>query len=479
MTSLEKALKPYAARLRLERTAKWTFIGLLAGACAALCIRAASYIWAMPDALALCAAVFAAAPVLFALIARLFPLNAARVAREVDSRGLEARAQTALMLKESVTPMALLQREDTLERLESEDPRTIIPIKPPRWPLIGVLACAAVFGLSFAIANPQTEALIAKAAYKAEMDKQAELVEDKARALSEEDPQTPDVRKILGDLARDIRASEETKESLLAIDDTEKKLQSLRDAAADDARKAMNANGLGELAQALDSGDMDKAREMLENLSKADGAEQLKAAAGSTSNAAASAAMQSAMDSLNSGNSSQAAQMLQSALSGQSSSCSQASSTCSSLRTAIAQTGASKQQGTAGAGQSANSGKTGAGAGASLGSSDKDAGYIGNQVKQKSNGKADPTFKLAEYEPVYDPTRLNSNGVQTNERGKQGAGEVSETDAGIGVGSADGMVPYNEIIAEYSEQAVEAAQTGELPSYAQEWVEEYFRMLSE
>ena len=94
-------------------------------------------------------------------------------------------------------------------------------------------------------------------------------------------------------------------------------------------------------------------------------------------------------------------------------------------------------------------------------------------------GKAAPELKTADYEPIYDPTRLGGSGETVNERGPMGEGEIYEAEAGTGVGSAGGSVPYRQVLGEYQQTAVEAVQSAQLPAYAQKWVQDYFDALAQ
>lgn len=58
-----------------------------------------------------------------------------------------------------------------------------------------------------------------------------------------------------------------------------------------------------------------------------------------------------------------------------------------------------------------------------------------------------------------------------------GEGEILEAEAGNGAGSLEGSVPYRQALPEYREAAVEAAQDADLPAYARQWVETYFKRL--
>ena len=101
------------------------------------------------------------------------------------------------------------------------------------------------------------------------------------------------------------------------------------------------------------------------------------------------------------------------------------------------------------------------------------------QAAAPVQGAASPEKKVADYEAIYDPTRLGTSGEVQNERGQMGEGEILEAQAGNGAGSLEGSVPYRQALPEYREAAVEAAQDADLPAYARQWVETYFDALAQ
>ncbi len=496
MNHLERALAPIGRRMRLQRTVSWAVIGLFAGAVCALLLRGASFLWAFPAVARWSVAAFLGIPVLCALVSWLWPVTPMDAAREADASGLYARAQTALMLKDSTTPMADLQRRDTLDCLEKLEPGSMLPIRAPKPALIGLAVCAAVFALSFLIPNPQVEVLKAKADFRAEMKKQADLVDEGAAQMDADEAQTPELRKLLGDLAHELRQASDPKAALSALDEAERKMTNLQRTTGKNALKALNSSGLSDLAKALEQEDYELARELLSQQSTDAASESLASAAQSASDATAAQALAKAAQAMKSGNAAQALQLLQNAALGQNSASAQATALSAMVRSAAAQAGAQQASALQAVGLSAaqlgSMGMNGAagqnglgllaagnGGGAGLGSSNKDGGYSPSSASSPVHGQQNPQRKTAEYEAIYDPTRLGGDGETTNERGQQGQGEITEATIGTGLGSVGESVPYNRVLPQYRQSAVEAAQNANLPAYAQKWVETYFGSLTE
>lgn len=251
MRELERALRPVKRRMRTQRTFIWALYGLFAGAVGVLLLRAASFVWAFPTVAIWGAVTLAALPAIFALVAWLWPITSLDAARQADALGLMARAQTAVMLGGCDTDMARLQREDALSSLKTLEPARQMALKPPRLSWIGTLACAALMGVSFLIPNPQAQAIRAQEAFHAEMVEQAQKVDEGATALDAEAAETPELRRLLGELSGELRRAESVRDALTAIDTAERKVESLEARTARDALDAMRAAGLNALAQSL------------------------------------------------------------------------------------------------------------------------------------------------------------------------------------------------------------------------------------
>lgn len=487
MNELKRALGPVKRRMRLRRAALGLSYGALVGAVCVVLLRIASFLWMFPTVVYWAAAAAVAFPLLFGIAAWLWPVSDLDAARQADALGLQARAQTAIMLDGCDTPMARMQRGDALSSLEALEPARALRIRIPKPAWIGVLACLGFLGVSFFISNPQADALRAQTQFRAEMEKQAQKVEEGAAALDAEEADTPEVRRLLGELSQTLRQSAEPREALGAVDETERRLAAMRQKTAKDALDALKSAGLNALAQAMESGDEEAAKEALEASEQAQSG--LDEAANAAMDATAAQMLKSAAQALQSGNPTSAMQCLSGACSGQSPANLQAAALAAMVRNATAgssaklgavmggsQGASSGSQGGA-AGSSSSQGASGGGAG--RGSSNKDGGVSAPSSSRSAAGNSAPEKKVAEYESIYDPTRMGGAGEITNERGKMGEGEITETTIGTGAGSVEGSVPYSQVLPEYSQSAVEAAQNAQLPAYAQKWIEDYFNSLAE
>lgn len=482
MKEITKALRPVKRRMRAQLAFTWAVYGVLVAGVGVVLLRVACFLRFLAFARALACGMLLGIPLLFALVAWLWPIPDVDAARRADELGLMARAQTAVMLDGCDTPMARMQRSDALSSLQSLDPSRSMRLRAPRFAWIGIGVCALLLAISFVVPNPQAQKLRERAAFQQEMRQQADQVEKGAAALNTEDPETPELKKLLGDLALALRQSQEAREALSAVDALERGVASIQQRTAGDALAALQGSGLNALAQALQNGETDAAQSALED-SKA--ASQLSKAASGAQGSTAAHALQGAANALASGNAAQAAKLLQAAVSGQSVAGNQALALAAMARKAAADAsgqalGANSAQAGSGAGktgQGAGLGQGGqAGAGAGVGSSNKDGGVTHGGMG--ASGSNPPRKKVEDYETIYDPTRLGGAGQSVNDSGTAAEGERTEVQLGTGLGAVDGSVPYRQALPEYAQAAVEAVEGAGLPAYAQQWVESYFNALA-
>lgn len=499
MSSLGVALRPVRRRVRMERATKWGCYGLALGMALALLMQVAAFLWPIANAPVISGACLAVPTVAGLLAGLCWPVPVRMAARRADECGLMARAQTALEWEaEDTQPMIRLQREDAHLALKSLRLREAIPIQIHRLPVMAAAGCLAIiFGLVF-VPNPQHETLKAKAGFRQEMQKQAKLVEDGVDTLDEKDKTSRETRKILGDLAKELRNADDPRQALTAMDQAERKLEKLRQDSGKNLRDALNAQGLDHVAEAMEQEDAEALRKALEEKDSDELQKALEKAAENVESDAASENLTQAAQQAASGNMAQVQASLGAASSSANLSASQASALMQMARTATARAGeplGSASQGRMpqslaalgmqsvkgqGQGQSGSGGSgQGAGSGAGTGSTNLDAGYRENSSRQSSGGAGSrsPQEKLGEYEAIYDPTRLGVEGEMTNERGTVGQGETTEVTLGAGLGSVSEGVPYTDVAYEYGESAVQAVEHANLPTYVQKWVETYFQSL--
>ncbi len=504
MKTLKAALRPVMRRMRKERALRWGGYALATGTAGALLLSVAAFFWPISGATAGMVAL-AVVPALCAVLAGLaWPVPVAAAAKQADRCGLMARIQTALELESaSDTPIALLQREDARRALEGLCVQEAMRMKADR--LCITISCAALalcLGLSF-VPNPQRAVLQAKAVFRQEMAKQAQLVEDGAKGLDDEDEAAAlEARKILGDLVKELREAGDARAALTAVDTAERKIQQLKQSDASTLGSLLAAQGLESAAEALEKEDAEALQRALEQEDPEQLASALEQAALEAASSQMSAALKQAAQSAAAGNMAQAQAALSAALSSGSNFANQAAAlaqmaragtgrACQSLGTAtqgsmpaslsgmgMSPLGQGSGQGSGSAGQGAGQG-IGAGSGAGKGSTNLDAGYTDASSGGHAPGGGVPQEKLGEYEAIYDPTRLGTDGEVANEKGTLGQGETTEVTLGAGLGTAGESVPYTEVANEYQQSAVQAAENADLPLYAQKWVEAYFGSLLE
>ena len=311
---MESALRPVKRRMRTQRTFIWAMYGLFAGAVSVLLLRAASFVWAFPTVVFWSLVTLVALPAVFALIAWLWPITSLDAARQADALGLMARAQTAVMLGGCDTDMARLQRKDALSSLKRLQPARQMALRVPRLAWIGTAVCVVLVGVSFLIPNPQAQAIREQEAFHAEMMEQAQKVDEGATALDAGAAETPELRKLLGDLSGELRRAENVRDALTAVDTAERKVESLEARTARDALDAMRAAGLNALAQSLEDGDTLAAQQALET----EGTKELLSdAAAKASDQTAAQQLSRAAQALASGEARQALSALAAAASGQ------------------------------------------------------------------------------------------------------------------------------------------------------------------
>ena len=481
---MRRALRPVLWRIRLRHGLTGLCWGLLAMLALAMAVMALSFMMPLKGRNTALLACAAALP-LGAAIGLFWPVSAMQAARKADACGLQERAQTALTLAGRQDEMARLQRSDALRALENLDVRKALPMRLALKPLMAAGGCAAVALALFFLPNPQDAVLRQQAQFQQKMEKPAEAIEKAADQLDEAvwgEKTAQELRRLLGDLAREVRESGDSREALKALSQGQQRLEKQLSESRAAAMEALGAAGLDSLAQAMEAGGQ-SLEDALEGQDVQSLAEQMNAAAQAASaDTAASAALQAAANALSQGSASQAAQAL-GQLSAAGLSQGQVAAALQSAKAMAGGQGQGKGQGQGqgqGNGSSGSGQGQGAGSGAGQGSTNQDMSGSGGQSGGKSGAGPAGGYKLGEYEAIYDPTRLGDGGEITQSTGQVDENaQVSELTLGPGLGDASGSVPYDQVVGQYQSAAVQRAQEAALPGYAQQWVADYFSALTE
>ncbi|MCL1855658.1 MAG: hypothetical protein FWF86_07985 [Clostridia bacterium] len=452
MTALGRDLRAVQKRIRLGRGIAWGSFGLAAGAGLSLFLKAASFFQPVARVPELCLLFVFSVPALGGILGFLWPVSAGSAARRVDGCGLMARVQTAIELQAGEeTPMVILQREDARQALSGADWRAAMPLRPGRFAIAAAAGLLMAMTGLFFVPNPQDAAMKAQASFKEELARQAALLEEGAEKLDGRDArETQESRKLLGDLAEELRAAQSPREALAAIDRGERRLESIRQNGGPGYRDVPAGDGMNGPA-----------------LPEAEAA-QSTAESKTALPGPASASQISA---------SQCAALLQMARTS-TARAGQAMGSASQADLAQVQAMLSLQAGNDMAGAAGETSGQGGG-GASRGSTNRDAGYREENGRGPVQGNAKPERKMGLYEVIYDPTRLGDGGEVTQERGEIGQGEATEARLGPGLGGIGEGVPYPDVALQYRESAAQAVENANLPIYVQKWVETYFTSLLE
>lgn len=489
---MKKALAPVKRRIRVQRAVKGLCLGLLLAAALAAGVMALSFLAPLPWRTQAMLGTLAALP--FAvLIAVCLPVNDLAAAKRADACGLKERAQTALMLKAQTDSMAQLQRRDALNALLNFDPRAKMPLVWAKKTLIAACACALSCLILCFVPNPQDNVLRAWEKFKQEMEAPKALLEETAEQLKDDhldDRNAQELRRMLGELARKMGQSRDAREALTALADTQRQLERLMSDSRDNAMNALSQAGLDSLAAAMNA---ENAVEAIEKaLSEAENAEEvvqkLEEAAQNAANAAAQQALKSAAQALSQGNAAQAAGAL-SALSQSGAAASQIAAALQAARSMAsgqAQALGQGSLGSMGAGQGQGSG-TGQGQGGGQGQGAGGAGKGSTNEETPGGGASGAAqagqgtsqYKMGEYERIYDPTRLGDGGEITQSTGEVGEGDRAEITLAPGLGDMSGYVPYDQVVGQYHETAVQRAREADLPDYARTWISDYFTALTD
>lgn len=515
MKELIRALRPVKNRLRFGRMLRGAAAGFAAGGAAALILMAVSVFVPLQNRWILAAAAAGGCVLLGAAVNALRPVKDAEAARAADGCGLQERAVTALEAAGKAIPegkaagMLEAQKRDALEHLRALDAKKIPVRVSRRWLVCG----AALLALCAAVSLIRGDGVRQAEARKLLGEKTAAMAEeiDTAEAKDEEgksEAEKAELRKLTADLKRELLESRDEVDAMVALDKAEQRLEQMRQKTAGDAAQALadalRGAGMDQAADAMEGGD---ARSLAEALQGRDGEALREAAEGLEGDArelaeqiaeamekgeAAQAQMQAAMNAAQAAQA-QAQQGAQQP-SGQQASSAQASASQGSsgmkgaLQQALAGMKASLGGGTAQQPGQNMSGASGSGAG-NKGQNGGGAGTGSTNEEQKGGGKAQqgtsgggdrpPEYKEEKFESIYDPEKAETatRDVMT-EQNRTGEDSV-QIEAGPGKGTLEGNVPFRQVIGEYAEAEAQAAESARLTQEQKQWVDEYFRKLTD
>lgn len=466
MKEIMKALRPVKKRIRRNRLIRGAAAGLAAGLCAAALLQIPAFFMPVPDRGLWALAAAAAGVLLAAAWSVLRPVSDRTAADAADGCGLEERTVTALEGGEG--EIRRLQRADALSALAALDVKKIRPGSVKKF-LAAALGCGLLLGTMLLVPNAQDGKAAEQKAFRRILREGTEAVEQAAEEDGKdlaEDERT-ELRRITGDLKRDLEQSRDEADALVALDRAGKRLEQFRQKTAGDVSAAMKGTS-GETPENTSEGGGEK---------KGNGEEQEAAGKGS---GAQGTGEQGAGE--QTGSSANGAQKTQSAVAAL-----KAQMTPSAQQTGQAGNASGTPQERREGGNSGGSGGNGgmpggtqAGSGAGEGSTNQEQKGGGQSGGTHSQGTRDPKLRETAYETIYDPERtavsLRDETTHQNRLGEEGSQQL---ETGPGKGALGGDVPWGEALKDYEETEARAADRGNLTTRERQWVTDYFRILAE
>lgn len=496
MKELIRALRPVKNRLRLGRAVRGASAGFMLGGAAALALMAVSVFVPIQGRWIYAAA----APVLFALAGALG--NALRAvknteaARAADACGLRERTVTALETAgktpedERSAEILAAQQRDAREHLSALDPKQIrirIPVR--------LLACGAALLVLCAAVSLIPGDGVRTARERKQLDEKTAAMADRIEAAAAEEEaglseqEKAELRKLTQELKRELRDSRDDVDAMVALDKAESRLEQMRRKDAGDALQALadalRSAGMSAVAEALESGNAQSAASAAADMD----ADALREAAQGMEGEAKELAEQMAQ-AMEQGTLSEA--QMRSLLSAAQSASAAAQAggeqkspmqqALSGMKAALGSSSRNASRNPApdgtGAGGNGGAGKQNGG-GAGTGTTNEEQQGGGAKQSASGGGNRPPEYKEAGYERIYDPEKAETASRDvTTEQNRTGEDSV-QVEAGPGKGTLEGTVPYGSILGEYAEAETQAAESARLTQEQKQWVDEYFRRLTE
>ena len=464
MKEVLKALRPVKHRIRRNRFLRGAAAGLAAGLAAAVILQTVSFFVPVPDRGLWAAAAAAAVMLLTALGNAARTVKDMTAARAADACGLKERTVTAL--EGGNEPIRQLQRQDACKALDALDVRQIRPGSVKKT-LLAALGCAVLLGTLLLIPNAQDNEAAARKALNRTLQEGRKTIE---QAAEEDEERLPDekkseLRKITADLNRELGESRDSADALVALDKAEQRLEQMRQETAGDKTDGSGASG--EAGSGEKTGNAEGTGEG-ENAGQAVNGQ----AGTATSTSVGTAAQLQTLEALT-------------ALKGAVNPSLQAGNGIQGFEgkhgTAVGQAGkgtGNGQTGQNGAGGSNPNGKTGGGAGE--GTTNEEQQGSGTPSNGIMKGNRDPRYKEVQYETIYDPEHIDKDkqDVMTEQfrTGDEGAAQI---EIGPGRGSLNGDVPWGEALQEYADTEARAADRENLTTQERQWVNDYYKLLTE
>ena len=510
-------LRQFLTYIRREAGLRGALWGLVGGLGAAVVLGICARLWPilLPRELGLLSLLLPAAAALGAFLVRyLEPRTPMAVARQSDTRmGLAERLATALAVEQGqIAPppdLAAQQRADARSAAARADPAQAFSIRPSPHLLWASAALVALIVTNLLLPNPQEARIRARLEEQEAIEEQVTRLEDLRVEIEADQALTEETREILleelDETIADLQEGDLTREEALArLAEAEERLQALQDdtVAAQAAelqaagQAALDEAATEEVGQALTEGDYAAAAEALSEMGeqiagmsaeeRAAVAEQMErmAEAVQGTNPELAEALREAAEATRQGDAEATQQALAQAAAatqqageaiGEGQAVNQALAQIQEGKSAIAQSGGQGSQGGQTPGSQGSGDGTGSGSGAG---NEEGSGAEGTTQDPGTGPSSNAPGEEGEtpYESIYAPERLGEGEGETVVVPGEGEGEGGPATEGEGTSTERGeaLVPYDQVYAEYQEQAVTSLENSYIPPNVKSYVRAYF-----
>ena len=411
-----------------------------------------------------------------------------QAARALDATGLKERTATALELKGEDSLLAELQKADAWEHLKDIRVSRSLPLRPGRKrPLVLLLLTSFLIVCVIAPTASKEEALRIHALSESKKDpldqvEEAEKELQEKVAVSEEELE--EYQELLAQIRKELQEAKSEEELQKALDRAGLKLSEAADKSqTEEAQKSLNqlASALGGQEQGGKSTGTD-AKTQRQQEAAAQAEELLsKAAESAAENGDLSAlseeelqALQKALEELTGDGESQLSaedlaslqELADQLADGQKLSADQlasAAATAGALQKQLAQNTASAQSSSGTGGGSGSGNGNGSSKGSGNGGGWNTGSNVGQQKEESYNG-----------EMVSIP---NETGDDANLTGSPGEGDSYLSEGGAALTWSGEQVTYDQVIGEYSSQAMTQIENSDYPSAMQDLIRSYFKTI--
>lgn len=463
-----------------------------------------------------------------------------QVALKVDSLGLQERTLTAVELIGEQSTFAVLEKQDALKHLKAINLKKALPIRPNKKYLVICALLIVVLGVSAFIPNPMAEKARELNQLKQEIAKQEKKISQVEKNIEKNAKLTAEQKKEaelkLQELRKELKAAQNKNDIDKALQKSQKKLEYLSDKYTDskeNLEKLLNTlaknqstkqladmiknsnekqlkDNLKQFADQLKKMDKEQLKQLSKNISElanqikndpelrqalsqlaqklasgemGDVSDTLDKLSDSISDLMSDESFRQAMEELSKqlGEMQQGQQGEQQGNQDGQGTPGEGSKDGGGQQTSGQggnQPGTGQGQGQ-GAGQGQGQGKGqggGAGSGTDMGQENPNPITPGSGIQKKDGS----TKKIGEYEKIFTSKTLGGDGEQTNLTGKKNNGGSTDqitTDKSQSVRGSS--VPYNQVIGEYKQNALDSINSNDIPSGMKDLVKDYFSSLEE